>query len=544
MRDSPYKACSMVYGKDIYELDLGLRDVLKKYLGFEPDLKGFGNYVSTELLEVIDFVDKYGRPQPIYWNLAGDRVDDIWVSPELRRELDKIIAFYGVNRPPIHEGDWLTHLAHLYIIGDAGVECILTVTMQTGFAIYKYGDSEMKHISSHMFGDELPIYYGATWFSEVNAGSDLGGIETIAKHEGGAWRLYGVKYFTSNIGFADYALVVARPVGHGQGVRGLSLFLMPTRNSDGKPNYRLIRLKDKLGTINVPTGEIELDGSVAIPVGELDKGYYYALENLMISRLANTFGAVGLSRRSLMEAFLYGVERRAFGKRLVDHILYRGDALLLDAISMADLILAVEAVKKWESVQEERPPYSEEYAYARVYNHMAKAVTAKHAIKITSEAMELIGGRGFLKDFMIERLHREALVTSIWEGTTNIHSLDFVEALLVKGGYKKVLEDLDSFESTLDYNIFKGVEPVINRVKSFIRDADPSRIEEVELKSKSILFDLAKIVSLAGLTKLGDLESRYQASARIFYSIMFEGRYPNIDDVRGFGENISFLIEI
>ena len=544
MRDSPYRAYSMVYGKNVYELDLGLRDVLKSFMGVEPDLGGFGNYVSSELLEVIDFVDKYGRPQPVYWDLGGRRVDDIWVSPELRRELDKIIAFYGVNRPPIHEGDWLSHMAHLYMIGDAGVECILTVTVQTAFAIYKYGDSELKHISSHMFGDQLPVYYGATWFSEVNAGSDLGSIETIAKYEDGAWRLYGVKYFTSNIGFADYALVVARPVGRGPGVKGLSLFLMPARDGDGRPNYKLIRLKDKLGTVNVPTGEIELDGSTAIPVGELEKGYYYALENLMISRLANTFGAVGLSRRSLMEAFLYGLERRAFGKRLAEHLLSRGDALVLDAISMADLILAVEAVKRWESVQEERPPYSEEYAYARVYNHMAKAVTAKHAIYITSEAMELIGGRGFLKDFMIERLHREALVTAIWEGTTNIHSLDFAEALLVKGGYKKVLEDLDGVESALDYNIYKGVEPIINRIKSFIKDVDPSRIEDVEIKSKSVMFDLARIVSLAGLSRLGDSKSRYQALAKIFYNYMFEGRYPEIDDVRGFGENISFSLEI
>ncbi len=534
----------MVYGRNVYDLDVGLKDVLKSYMGVEPDLRGFGNYVSTELLEVIDFVDKYGRPQPVYWNLNGERIDDIWVSPELRRELDKIIAFYGVNRPPIHEGDWLSHMAHLYLIGDAGVECILTVTIQTAFAIYKYGDSEMKHISSHMFGDELPVYYGATWFSEVNAGSDLGSIETIAKYENGVWRLYGVKYFTSNIGFADYALVVARPDGRGPGVKGLSLFLMPARDSDGRPNYRLIRLKDKLGTVNVPTGEIELDGSTAIPVGELDKGYYYALENLMISRLANTFGAVGLSRRSLMEAFLYGMERKAFGKRLLEHLLYRGDALVLDAISMADLILAVEAVKRWEYVQDEKPPYSEEYAYARVYNHMAKAVTAKHAIHITSEAMELIGGRGFLKDFMIERLHREALVTSIWEGTTNIHSLDFAEALLAKGGYKKVLEDLDGVESALDYNIYRGVEPIINRVKSFIKDVDPSRIEDVEIKSKSVMFDLAKIVSLVGLSRLGDSESRYQTLARIFYHYMIERRYPEIGDVRRFGENISFSLEI
>ena len=534
----------MVYGRNVYDLDLGLRDVLNRYMGFEPDLRGFGNYVSSDLLEVIDFVDKYGKPQPIYWDLGGERVDDIWVSPELRRELDKIIAFYGVNRPPIHEGDWLSHMSHLYMIGDAGVECILTVTVQTAFAIYKYGDSEMRHISSHMFGDEIPIYYGATWFSEVNAGSDLGSIETVAKREGDTWKLYGVKYFTSNIGFADYALVVARPEGRGPGVKGLSLFLMPTRDGDGRPNYKLIRLKDKLGTVNVPTGEIELDGSTAVPVGELEKGYYYALENLMISRLANTFGAVGLSRRSIMEALLYGVERRAFGKRLVEHLLYRGDILLLDAISMADLVLAVEAVKRWEAVQEEKPPYSEEYAYARVYNHMAKAVTAKHAIHITSEAMELIGGRGFLRDFMIERLHREALVTAIWEGTTNIHSLDFVEALLIKGGFKKVLEDLEDVEASLDYNVFKRVEPVVMEIRRFLGDINLSKVREVEIKSKSVMFDLAKVVSLAGLSRLGDLESRYNVLARIFYNYMFEGRTPDIEDVKELRGGLSFSIEL
>ncbi|HIQ13540.1 MAG TPA: DNA alkylation response protein [Thermoprotei archaeon] len=544
MKGSPYRAYSMIYGKNVYELDLGLRDALKRYMGGEPDFHGFGRYVSSDLLEVIDYVDKYGSPHPIYWDLNGERIDDIWISPSLRRELEKIIAFYGVNRPPIHDGDWLTHMTYLYMMGDAGVECIVTVTMQTAYAIYKYGDSEMRHIASHMFGDGIPVYYGATWFSEVNAGSDLGGIETLAKLENGVWRLYGIKYFTSNIGFADYALVVARVEGGRSGVKGLSLFLMPTRDRDGRPNYRLIRLKDKLGTINVPTGEIELDGSMATPIGDLEKGYYYALENLMISRLANTFGSVGLSRRAIMEVLLYASNREAFGRRLVDHLLYRGDLLILDAVSMADLILAIEAVKRWEMVQEEKPPYSEVYAYARVYNHMAKAVTAKHSIYVTGEAMELMGGRGFLKDFMIERLHREALVTSIWEGTTNIHSLDFLEALIVKNGFKKILEDLNGIEDILDRNIYNGVRDVVARVERFIGEADTSRAEDAVIKSKSILFDLARLISLAGLYRLGDINSRYLDLALIYYNYMFRGVYPDIDNTKKFIESISYNINI
>ncbi len=499
-------------------MDIGLKDILKAYMGSQPDLSGFALFSSTELTEVSSYVDRFGNPYPIYWDIYGERSDDIWISPSLRNVMDKIIGFYGVNRPPIHDGDWKTHMAYIYLMGDAGIECIVTVTMQTGFAIHKYGDSDIRHIALHMFGDELPIYYGATWFSEIYAGSDLGSIESVARYIDGRWRIYGVKYFTSNIGFSDYALIVARREDAVKGIRGVSLFLMPTR-IDGKPNYKLIRLKDKVGTINVPTGEVELDGSLAIPIGELDKGYYYALENLMISRLANSIGSVGIARRSLMEAYLFSLGRVAFGKRLVEHPLYRLDLLNLDALTLGDLALSLKAIDLWELVQDERPPYSEEYIYARIYNHIAKAVTAKDSIYVTSEAMELLGGRGFLKDYIVEKLHREALVTSIWEGTTNIHSLDFIEALIVKRGYETLLNRLDEYRDLIRVNL----NPVDEAVKTIKDSLDMSR-DELILRSKYLAFRLGRLLSLIELYKIGDIDSKYLEIAEIYRVKYVEGR--------------------
>src|ERR1700751_484059 len=136
------------------------------------------------------------------------------------------------------------------------------------------------------------------------------------------WRLTGEKYFTSNVG-PELAVVVARPEGAAAGVRGLALFLVPRYREDGELNYFVRRLKDKIATRSVPTGEVELKESEGYLLGSGDAGIYMILEVLNLSRVANSVVSVALAQRAMADALAYAEQRAAFGKPILDHPLLR-----------------------------------------------------------------------------------------------------------------------------------------------------------------------------------------------------------------------------
>jgi alkylation response protein AidB-like acyl-CoA dehydrogenase len=144
--------------------------------------------------------------------------------------------------------------------------------------------------------------------TEVQGGSALGAVR-----DGGVWRLSWEKYFASGAGLSDYALVSARPEGAEAGPKDLALFLLPRLDSQGRLNYRVRRLKEKLATWAVPSGEVELEGGEAHLVGEAHEGIYYLLETLTLSRLANACGAMGLAHKAQLEALFHTQRRRAYG---------------------------------------------------------------------------------------------------------------------------------------------------------------------------------------------------------------------------------------
>jgi hypothetical protein len=123
---------------------------------------------------------------------------------------------------------------------------------------------------------------GATFYTEVQAGNDLGGLETVAERiDERRWRLRGVKYFTSNVGLADAAVITAKPAPPRPGAKGVAAFFAPAYRAGGRPNWRILRLKDKLGTITVPTGEVELVDTEAYLLGATEAGIYMAVGRLL-----------------------------------------------------------------------------------------------------------------------------------------------------------------------------------------------------------------------------------------------------------------------
>ena len=167
---------------------------------------------------------------------------------------------------------------------------------------------------------------GAMFLTEKQGGSDVGANETVAEEaEDGTYRLTGEKWFCSNID-AEGALALARRPNAPDGTAGLSLFLVPHTRPDGTVNDALFRrLKDKLGTISVPTGEIEFRDAEAYLVGEPENGFRQMTEMLNFERLSNATAAVGIMGRALLESKVRAANREAFGEVIQEYPLMRRD---------------------------------------------------------------------------------------------------------------------------------------------------------------------------------------------------------------------------
>jgi len=522
MIDSPFGYESSAYGLNHYSIDTPFRTVLN-YFGYNADLSSLGRFAGGELYEIADYVDKIARPRQVYWAVDGERVDRVWLDPGERYALEKLVKEFEVNKRPYSEADWFHYFSSIYLIGDPGISCILTVTNQTAFAIFKYGNEKVKKFLPGLIGQDKELKFGATWFTELQGGSDLGANRLEAKQKGDAWLLNGdTKYFASNAGLADFAIVTARPSNARSGAKGLALFLVPEINSSGKRNFTVRRLKDKSGTVSVPTGEVGFKDSEAFLLGDEEKGIYYTMENLMVSRLSNAVGALGIARKAYLEAYYYVNKRTAFGKKLIQHPLVLRDLIEMESYIEGTMALTFKAIKLFQETFMDRYPYSEKYHYARLLTHISKNLTADMASHVTKLSMELHGGLGFLSEFAVERWHREALITPIWEGTSNIQALDMLEVIAKKGANQSMLKDVEQ----LGNEIQKGKE-VYKDMKSAIFSTFESLTkmseEEAQFSAKDILERLGHAYSTIMLLHIGNILSseRFINIARIYSSRFF-----------------------
>ena len=210
-------------------------------------------------------------------------------------------------------------LTYLFVQAEFGLCCPVSMTDSLTRTLKKFGSPELlaKYLPRLTSLDFDELAQGAMFMTEQAAGSDIAATATMAHAEAdGSWRLTGDKWFCSNPD-ADFAMVLARAEDGAAGMKGVSLFLLPRRLDDGSLNhYRIIRLKDKLGTRSMASGEIRLEGAVAYLVGEAGRGFVQMADMVNNSRLSNGVRAAGLMRRAVAEAEFIASERRAFGRTL------------------------------------------------------------------------------------------------------------------------------------------------------------------------------------------------------------------------------------
>jgi alkylation response protein AidB-like acyl-CoA dehydrogenase len=420
--------------------ELPIADVLRDY---DAGWAAHGQAIS-------DTVDRQGTPWLRMFDAVGRRVDDV-LFPAGYREL--LLRGYqaGVVWRAFDEvlAPSACGLSAAYLLGfvtsfyDPGLYCPYTVSLSTAVPLAKYGSPAVREcFLPQLLRRDDQVWQGATWMTEAGGGSDLGaGVVTVAEPEGDRWRLTGDKYFASNVG-AELAVVAARPAGAPPGVRGLALFLVPRLRAAGGLNYAVRRLKDKIGTRSVPTGEVELRGSEGYLLGEAAQGVYLILETLNLSRVANSLGSVALAQRALAVAWQFAQARVAFGRPIGEHPLlarqFDDRCRALDAA----WALAWESVVLLQGCWQDRPPYTERYHLFRLIAHLAKYWTAELAVQLSRWAIEVHGGAGILAENAVERLLREALILQIWEGTPHRQMLDGLEVMLRRDAHRLLFDYL------------------------------------------------------------------------------------------------------
>jgi alkylation response protein AidB-like acyl-CoA dehydrogenase len=266
----------------------------------------------------------------------------------------------------------------------------------------------------------------AQLLTERTGGSDLGALETTATRHGDAWLLNGFKWFASNCDGKVF-VVLAKPEGAPDSTRGIATFLVLRTRRDGSANgVRIRRLKDKLGTRSVASGEIEfadaeaflLSGEPSADAGPSDgKGLGRMMELTNAARLGIALFGLGNARRALVESLCYARQRQAFGETLIDKPLMRR--------KLAEMIVDVEAAQALvfdcTGFANHRQPKP---VRQRIAVPVTKLKVCRLGITTASDAIEIHGGNGYIENWPVARLLRDAQVNTIWEGPDNILCLD------------------------------------------------------------------------------------------------------------------------
>lgn len=409
------------------------------------------------------------------WDVWGNRIDRIELT-KTWREGPSIAARQGLvadgHDHALGEFARVQQFAkvYLYHAASAFYSCPLAMTDGVATALRDASNADLRdRILPHLLSrDPATFWISGQWMTENIGGSDVAGSETIARREAdGTWRLSGRKWFTSAIN-AEVALALARPEGNPEGADGLALFCIETRNADGSWNgITLDRLKDKLGTRELPTAEIHLDDTRAELVGEPMHGVRVIAPVLQVTRVWNAFGSLSTMQRCLTLTRDYASRRAAFGNTLLEQPLFADSLAGWQAEFEAAFHLAMEVALLLGRVETGRGDVRDT-ALQRLLTPLAKLWICKLGVHIASETVEAIGGIGYLEDSGVPLLLRDAQVFPIWEGASNVQALDFLRAL-ERHGLSPVLDAVDGWLEDADGGIACDYAEAIHRA---VRHAD------------------------------------------------------------------------
>ncbi len=526
-----YSSFESAIGLNWYLIDPNLRDIADRYIGAEDrewaeeTLVRWGELCGGPLARRAEVIDR-NPPRLERYDAWGNEVCTIVHHPdaiESKRDIwnegpQGLSARRGKPIPTVL-GSAFTYLLSQC---DTGMVCATGMTSGVELLVSRWGSPEIKervlpHLQSPTFDGS---WDGAMFMTEIRGGSDLGTSETVARRDGDRWLLNGSKWFCSNVD-AKAIATLARPEGAEAGVRGLALFLVPAERADGTRNgIRIKRLKDKLGTRSVPTAEVDfIDAEAYIlsnpnrDAGSEARGLNRMMSMVNGSRLGVATMGLGIMRRSFLEAAIYAAHRTAFGRRL--------DELPMVQETLVQMVVALEGASAMVFEAASLAGATGDEKGRRLYRilvPLAKFRGARGGLELASQAVEILGGNGYVETWPTARQLRDAQCHTIWEGTENIICLDVLRSMAKENAHDALLDRVD--------RALAGVEhPALAQLKDAVLQARRDAQEMIlflaradadlrQLHARRVTSFLSDLTQASLLLEAAQEEMRKTGSAR------------------------------
>lgn len=423
-----------------FDEDRVLRSYLHRRLGpgllhdLVDEFRDLGELSGGELFRQ-QMEERLAEPELTQWGPWGQRIDQIELTP-LWKRAGRMAAERGIVATAYerkHGAQSRIHqfaLAYLFHPSTDVFTCPLAMTDGAARTLTFHRNIGLieRAVTRLTSRDPDQAWTSGQWMTERTGGSDVGLSQTEARRAPDGWRLHGTKWFTSAT-TSPMALTLARPSGAPLGGSGLALFYVEMKDPEGRPNgISVNRLKDKLGTRKVPTAELSLEGALATPVAGLDHGIRNISPMLNVTRTWNAICSIAAMRRGIALARDYAKRRFAFGAPLSKKPLHVDTLGAMQAEFEGAFHLAFRAAELLGK-DEAGTLTEDEGELLRLITPLAKLTTAKQAVQVVGEVIESFGGAGYVEDTGLPALLRDTQVLSIWEGTTNVLSLDTLRAL-------------------------------------------------------------------------------------------------------------------
>lgn len=331
----------------------------------------------------------------------------------------------------------------------------------------------------------------------------------------------GLKWFASNA-TSQLAVATARAVDDKgasvSGGKGLGLYLVPSRMPNGKKNtYRVDRLKNKMGTKGLPTGEIYLEDAYALEIAPPPHGLRMMMEALGYSRVHNAVSAAGVMHRAYLEAALWVNHRETFGAKLAHRPMIEKRLLDIEMNWKAGTVIAFEAAKSFDKCADTGDSLNDDKVWMRIITALAKFETAEQAVEAAQKALALIGGNGYTEDFATSRLLRDAMVLPVWEGPEQIQAKELMGMLMMEEGRgaKIYLERLSDMIGALPQGKARDIAAqslaIVQKQDMVALFANPPLADH---HGDIMMHKLAVLSELVLLAKQGDWDRRFKAQRR------------------------------
>ncbi len=526
-------------GINFYTADPDLAFLLERHLSEEdneraqPLLTDMGAVASQKMDQLAELANRQG-PTLVQFDKRGQRIDEVVFHPAYH-ELERIAyQDFAIAACSHREGalGWPGRvpqpvkfaLGYLGMQAESGVFCPVSMTDALARVLERYASEPLKRrflpALTALTLDELE--QGAMFLTEKQGGSDVSLTATVAKRRSSIdsssgdlqpeWELWGDKWFCSNVS-AELILTLARPEGAPAGTRGLGLFLVPKLLANGlddgtRNSYTIHRLKDKLGTRSLATGEVTLHGAQAYQVGNLERGFVQMTEMINCTRIWAAIGSLAAMRRSYLEALVHTRSRVVFGRTLAEHPLMRRQLVDLLVEVEGCTALAFETAALLERV--DRHSAEADRRLLRIMTPLAKYYIPKRGEYVTLEALEMRGGNGYVEDWVNPRMLRDCIVNVIWEGSSNVIVLDVARAIAREGAgaalFGMLRQRLQALEQPIVAPVAQQVESLVQQLSGRLQELATLDQENAQLPMRGLVERMAQLTIMTLLLEQAQAE--------------------------------------